>query len=385
MNYCPVVQTDPKYCQAPSAGGASVTEPWIAEWDETAAAIGRDLSGGETQVAADLVEAGAIRRYCEPLEFDCPLHHDEATARDAGYRGILAPVSGISSRWTRGSLWEPGESTKYPSAERDADMIRRPEGRMSSLPGPRMPRTFATDVEVEYGAPVCVGDRLTTSGLTLVSVVPKETSVGRGAFVTTESAIHNQMGELVATVRHGGFHYRPRPFEPAGGGPPAPDSASIARSEPEPAPPPAVDWLRQRFYEDVSVGDELPPVNINLTVTRLVVEAGANLDFSQVHHHAGVARATGAPDMYANNIFIQGWWERSVREFIGLRGRFKRTGPLRMRIFNTVGEAATTRGSVKRMWHENGEHLLELEMRTEISRGVSVGPGPVIVTLPSRH
>jgi hypothetical protein len=97
-----------------------------------------------------------------------------------------------------------------------------------------------------------------------------------------------------------------------------------------------------------------------------------------------VARASGAPDIYANNIFIQGWWERAVREFIGLRGRFRRTGPLRMRIFNTVGDTATTRGVVKRMWREGGEGVLELEMRTEMSRGVSVGPGPVIVTLPSR-
>jgi acyl dehydratase len=363
-----------------------VTEPWIAEWDETAGAIGRELAGGEKQVAADLVEAGAIRRYCEPLELACPLHHDEAAAREAGYRGIVAPVSGISSRWSRGSLWEPGEPTSYPSADRDADMIRRPEGRMSLVPGPRMPRTFATDVEVEHGAPVCVGDRLTTSGLRLVSVVPKETSVGRGAFVTTESAIHNQLGELVATVRHGGFQYRPRPYAPDGGGAPEPADDPTGLPEPEAAArAPAIDWSQQRLFEDVAVGDELAPVSINLTVTRLIVEAGANLDFSQVHHHADVARATGAPDMYANNIFIQGWWERTVREFIGLRGRFKRTGPLRMRIFNTVGETVTTRGVVRRMWRENGESLLELEMRTEMTRGVSVGPGPVIVTLPSRH
>ncbi len=373
-----------------------MTEPWIAEWDETAAAIGRELSGGETQVAADLVEAGAIRRYCEPLEFDCPLHHDEDAARAAGYRGIVAPLSGISSRWSRGSLWEPGEPTRYPTAARDADMIRRPEGRMSLVPGPRMPRTFATDVEIEYGAPVCVGDRLTTSGLRLVSVLPKETSVGRGAFVTTEGAIHNQLGELVATVRHGGFQYRPRPFESAEGAAPAAASTPTGAEDGRPAPEavaratgagaaPAVDWSQQRLFEDVAVGDELPPVSLNLTVTRLIVEAGANLDFSQVHHHAGVARATGAPDMYANNIFIQGWWERAVREFIGVGGRFKRTGPLRMRVFNTVGDVVTTRGVVKRAWREEGEGLLELELRTEMSRGVSVGPGPVIVALPTRR
>ncbi len=364
-----------------------MAEPWIAEWDEAIAAIGRDFSGGQRHVAADDVERGAIRRYCEPLEFDCPLHHDEAAALAAGYRGIVAPVSGISSRWSRGALWGPGMPTRYPSADRDADMIRTAEARMTRLPVPRMPRTFATNVEIEYGDPVCVGDRLTSSGLRLVSVVPKETRVGRGAFVTTEGAIRNQRGELVATVRHGGFQYRPRPFEEQ-----QESAAAVAgadgtgRETPgaDAARAPSVDWSEQRFFEDVAVGDAVPAVSLNLSVTRLVVEAGANLDFSQVHHHEGVARMSGAPDVYANNIFIQGWWERAVREFIGVRGRFKRTGPLRMRIFSTVGDTVTTSGVVTRAWRESGEGLLELEMRTEMSRGVSVGPGPVIVSLPLR-
>ena len=55
-----------------------------------------------------------------------------------------------------------------------------------------------------------------------------------------------------------------------------------------------------------------------------------------------------------------------------------------MRIFNTVGEAAVTTGTVTRKWQENGENLVEIEVQTEISRGTSVGPGPVVVALPSR-
>jgi hypothetical protein len=88
--------------------------------------------------------------------------------------------------------------------------------------------------------------------------------------------------------------------------------------------------------------------------------------------------------MYANNVFIQGMWERTVREYIGLGGRFKKTGPFRMRIFNNVGETVVTKGTVKRKWVENGEHLVELEIVSEHSRGISVGPGPVVVSLPSR-
>ena len=88
--------------------------------------------------------------------------------------------------------------------------------------------------------------------------------------------------------------------------------------------------------------------------------------------------------MYANNVFCQAMWERTVREWMGLDGRIKKVGPFRMRVFNTVGEAVKTSGEVKRKWQEGGKNLVELEVKSEHSKGVSVGPGPVIVSLPAR-
>ena len=142
------------------------------------------------------------------------------------------------------------------------------------------------------------------------------------------------------------------------------------------------DWTRQRTWDEVSEGDELDPVEIPITVHRLVVEAGANRDFAQIHHNTEVAQAQGAPEMYANNVFIQGWWERCTREFIGLDGRIRKVGPFRMKIFNVVGETSTTKGRVTRKWEDDGDHLVEIEMWTETPKGVSVGPGPVVVSLP---
>ena len=142
------------------------------------------------------------------------------------------------------------------------------------------------------------------------------------------------------------------------------------------------DWTRQRTWDEVSEGDELDPVEIPITVHRLVVEAGANRDFAQIHHNTEVAQGQGAPEMYANNVFIQGWWERCTREFMGLDGRIRKVGPFRMKIFNVVGETSTTKGRVTRKWEDDGDHLVEIEMWTETPKGVSVGPGPVVVSLP---
>lgn len=353
---------------------------WAREWDATIAAIGQDFSKGAREEAIETVDRSAIRRFCEPLELDCPLHYDDTIARQHGYRGVVAPWSSLSHTFSRGGHWRPGMPTRYPTADRDALI---PNTEIRDEPGPPQPpysATFATDIEIDYGEPVYVGDKLTRSGWKLVAVVPKATNVGRGAFVTFESYLHNQRGELVATLRSGSFRYTPG----ASAATPTADRRPAEREIP-PAVASQVDWSSQRFFEDVGVGDELPPLAIPLTVARLVVEAGASLDFSRVHHNADVARATGASEMYADNVFIQGWWERAVREYIGLAGKVRRVGPLRMRIFNTVGETVVTRGTVRRMWSEGGESLAELELRSEISSGVSVGPGPVIVTLPSRE
>ncbi|MCL0042897.1 acyl dehydratase [Dehalococcoidia bacterium] len=144
------------------------------------------------------------------------------------------------------------------------------------------------------------------------------------------------------------------------------------------------DWSKQTYWEDVNEGDEIPSIDFNVGVQRLVVEAGANRDFNPIHHNTRLAQAQGAPEMYANNTFILGWWERTAREFIGLEGVIKKLGPFRLRIFNTVGETVVCKGKVVKKWQEDGENFIELEMWSEHTKGISSGPGPVVATLPSK-
>jgi acyl dehydratase len=144
------------------------------------------------------------------------------------------------------------------------------------------------------------------------------------------------------------------------------------------------DWV-QRYWEDVHEGDELPTLEFPITIARLIIEAAANRDFWPLHHSSEFARASGAADMYANNIFLQGMWERSAREYIGLAGVLKKLGPFRMRSFNVVGETVVVKGAVRRTWQSEGENFVEIELRSENSSGVlTVAPGPVLATLPSR-
>jgi hypothetical protein len=55
-----------------------------------------------------------------------------------------------------------------------------------------------------------------------------------------------------------------------------------------------------------------------------------------------------------------------------------------MRKFNTVGKTVVVRGTVKRKWREDGDALLELDLRSEVRGETTVGPGTVTVALPGR-
>jgi acyl dehydratase len=146
-----------------------------------------------------------------------------------------------------------------------------------------------------------------------------------------------------------------------------------------------MDWSVQRRWEDVEEGQEIPSVEFPLSVYRLVVEAGASRDFNAIHHNTAWAQASGADEMYAATGFLQGMWERTLREFIGLDGDIRKIAGFRMKSFNYVGQTVTIHGKVARKWREGGEGLLELEVWADNGHGVTVGPSIVTVTLPLRE
>ncbi|MET0699030.1 MAG: acyl dehydratase [Mycobacterium sp.] len=139
-----------------------------------------------------------------------------------------------------------------------------------------------------------------------------------------------------------------------------------------------------RYFEQVTVGEKLPSVSFPLPIYRLVVAAGANRDFNSIHHNADYARATGAPDMYANVLFLLGMWERAVRDWIGDAGTMRAITGFRMNRFTTVTETAKVVAKVVDKRVADGAGIVTLRLHTEDSAGVTVGPGTVVVTLPRR-
>jgi hypothetical protein len=186
-------------------------ETWKDDWQEVIDAIGTDFLDGEVTWGADPVEPGAIRRYLEPLELDCALHTDPEVAAAAGHSNVVMPVTGVIA-WTIPAAWRPGE-VLFDSDDRDAQPVHSAINNADMPIGPRTTGFFGTDIELDFEREVTAGERLGRRGKRLLSCTPKETGVGRGAFMTWESEIVSIGGsgvdEVVGRTRIDTYAYVP--------------------------------------------------------------------------------------------------------------------------------------------------------------------------------
>jgi hypothetical protein len=178
-----------------------------SDWSAVQEKIGEDFSTGEILWGADAVEKGAIRRLLEPLEYDCPLHYDSDTAREAGFEDITMPYTGILS-FIIPPLWAPGERI-FTSEDRNAQPEIQALRPVLPKEAPPFSAYFATDIEIDFLREVVAGERLGRRGHRLVACSPKETRVGKGAFLTFETDIVTEQLQVVARMRSGLFCYEP--------------------------------------------------------------------------------------------------------------------------------------------------------------------------------
>jgi acyl dehydratase len=102
---------------------------------------------------------------------------------------------------------------------------------------------------------------------------------------------------------------------------------------------------KTRRYEDVKVGEELPPLDVPTTAALVVGGALASRDFTPVHHDKAAAQAQGLPDIFMNILTTNGFVGRYVSDWAGpdalVRGvKTKLGGP------NMPGDTLKIRGTV---------------------------------------
>jgi acyl dehydratase len=129
---------------------------------------------------------------------------------------------------------------------------------------------------------------------------------------------------------------------------------------------------------DVQVGDELPPLAIPLTRTRIVATAIATRDYQDVHHDPSLAVERGSKDIFMNILTTNGYVGRFVTDWAGPDATLKKVA-IRLGAPNYPGDTMTLRGTVTSVDEASG--VVEVGLKGSNSIGDHV-TGTVTLELP---
>ena len=129
-------------------------------------------------------------------------------------------------------------------------------------------------------------------------------------------------------------------------------------------------------YDDVTVGDELPQLDIPLTRSVIVATAIASRDYQDVHHDPGLAVERGSPDIFMNILSTNGFVGRFITDWAGPDAVLKSVR-IRLGAPNYPGDTMRMTGTVT----SKDDGVVEVEVRGANDLGDHV-TGTVALELP---
>ena len=135
--------------------------------------------------------------------------------------------------------------------------------------------------------------------------------------------------------------------------------------------------MKTRTFAEVTVGDELPQLSIELTRTLIVATAIASRDYQDVHHDPSLAQQRGSKDIFMNILTTNGFVGRFVTDWAGPDASIRRVA-IRLGAPNYPGDTMTLTGQVTSKGDDN---VVEVAVRGANGLGDHV-TGTVEVALP---
>ncbi|GBD11020.1 hypothetical protein HRbin23_00670 [bacterium HR23] len=137
------------------------------------------------------------------------------------------------------------------------------------------------------------------------------------------------------------------------------------------------------YWEDVTEGQEIPPLVKHPTTQQLVKYAGASGDFYQIHYDKDFALNNGLPGVIIHGALKNAWLGQLITDWIGEYGTLKKLS-CQYRGMDVPGDTITAKGRVTRKYVQDGKHYVECEIWIENGKGERTTPGSATVILPSR-
>jgi len=137
------------------------------------------------------------------------------------------------------------------------------------------------------------------------------------------------------------------------------------------------------YFDDVKVGDELPPlVKGPIQQIQLTRYAGASGDFNPIHQDDEFAKAAGMGGVFAHGMLSMGFVGQLVTDWAGA-GQVRKLG-VRFAGLVRLKDTVTCRGRVLAKSSKDDVNLVDLEVWAENDKGDKVVTGKATVALPTR-
>src|SRR3990172_6752908 len=137
------------------------------------------------------------------------------------------------------------------------------------------------------------------------------------------------------------------------------------------------------YVEDVTVGDELPPLAKGpIQQIQLTRYAGASGDFNPIHQDDEFAKAAGMGGVFAHGMLSMGFVAQALTDWAGA-GTVRKLG-VRFAGLVRLKDVVTCRGRVLARSSKDDAHLVDLEVWAENQRGEKGVAGQGTGALPSR-
>ena len=144
-----------------------------------------------------------------------------------------------------------------------------------------------------------------------------------------------------------------------------------------------------RFFDDVSVGEELPPLHKRIDLPRMMAYGAATWDFIRVHYDADHVRELGFPCPFVDGQMLGAFLAQHVQDWAGPSAFLRKLG-FRNRVMVYPGDSLTCRGVVTALYREGDNNevpgLAECELWIENQRGERVvDRANAVIQLPLRN
>ena len=213
----------------------------------------------------------------------------------------------------------------------------------------------------------------------LVFVIRQETLTdqdNRKISVADRVSIHRALPAIEEARAGDVGEVRETPLQAVPISPPAPDVV-LVKPQTEPA--------QQRYFEDVTVGDEVPPVVKGpITTTHLVRWAAANGNYARIHWDLPFAQLRqGLSNVVVNGSLKNQYLGELLVKFAGEEGWFKRY-QVQHRGMDYPGDVLTAHGAVTGKREVGGFGYVDCQVGLRNNRGELTVSGQATVVLPKR-